>query len=50
MEEIFSNIGYFLLQVIGVIGAIYFFYIVYFRDKPTIPDEDLDRVVKGGDR
>ena len=49
MEEILSNIGYFLLQVLGVIGAIYFFYIVYFRSKTNI-DDDLDRVIKGGDK
>jgi hypothetical protein len=50
MEEILSNIGYFLLQVLGVIGAIYFFYIVYFRSKTNIDDDDLDRVIKGGDK
>jgi hypothetical protein len=50
MEQILADIGMFILQVVGVIVGIYIFYIIYFKSKTNIEDEDLDKVVKGGDR
>lgn len=49
MEQIFSDIGMFLLQVVGLIAGIYIFYIIYFKSNTKINDEDLDKVMKGGD-
>jgi hypothetical protein len=49
MDQIFADIGMFLLQVIGLVVGIYIFYIIYFKSKTNIDDEDLDKVVKGGD-
>jgi hypothetical protein len=39
-----------LLSIVGFIGAIYVFYIIYGGDGPNIDDDDLDRVIKGGDK
>ncbi len=50
MELIFSDIGYFLFQVAGLIGGIYIFYIIYFKSNTNINHSDLDRVIKGGDK
>jgi hypothetical protein len=38
----------FIMGVIGFIGAIYVFYIIYGGDGPNINGDDLDRVSKGG--
>jgi hypothetical protein len=50
MEQILANIGTFLLQVVGLIAGTYVFYIIYFKSNTNIDDEDLDRVIKGGDK
>ena len=50
MEQILADIGTFLLQVVGLIVGIYVFYIIYFKSNTNIDDEDLDRVIKGGDK
>lgn len=50
MEQILADIGTFLLQVVGLIVGIYVFYIIYFKSSTNIDDEDLDRVIKGGDK
>ena len=49
--DIIEGIFIFIVRVLGFIGAIWFFYTVYFSKgyRPNIPDEDLDRVSKGGD-
>jgi hypothetical protein len=37
------------IRVGGFIFGVYFLYWIYFgKDRPNIPDEDLDRVSKGG--
>lgn len=38
----------FILNVLGIIGAIWFFATVYGGRGPNISDEDLDRISKGG--
>ncbi len=39
-----------LLSILGFIIAAYVLYIIYNNDGPNIDDDDLDRVIKGGDR
>jgi hypothetical protein len=50
MEEILIDIGTFLLQVFAWILGIYIIYIIFFKSKTNIDDDDLDKVIKGGDR
>jgi hypothetical protein len=40
----------FILSVLGVVGAIWFFITVYGGKGPDIDDDDLDRISKGGPR
>jgi hypothetical protein len=44
MEEIL----YFVLRILGFIGAVWFFATVYGGKRPNILDEDIDKVSKGG--
>jgi hypothetical protein len=50
MNSFFSFIGELLLNILGLIIGIYVFYLIYFKSKTNIPDEDLDKVIKGGVR
>jgi hypothetical protein len=47
--EFIISIGEFLLKLAIGIFFLYVIYIIYFRDGPRFPDDDIDRLSKGGD-
>ena len=47
--EFLAGVGEFLIKVALGIFFLYIIYIIYFRDGPRFPDEDIDRISKGGD-
>ena len=47
MEQIFTDIGIYLLQMVVFIAVIYVHFINYFKSKTNIDNEDL-KVIKEG--
>lgn len=49
MLDFLADLGEFFLTVIGAIISLYVLYLIYFKSNINIPDEDLDKVSKGGE-